>query len=188
MTLDSYRPTLEETPEVAALRAVLADLTRAGIHVGVAPGTFIPEEWALHLQEKYDHRIVEMPDGQHDTMVVLKRKGGARLPTLAERQALALVELEDAASSVALEDNTDRNPAAVRLRAALAVAQSLLRTSAPPVCPVCNDTHTMHSEETGRGYMCTRCPVPCAKCLQGGNGPFCGTTPCACECHQKKGG
>lgn len=48
-----------------------------------------------------------------------------------------------------------------------------------PVCDTCNDTHIMND----KGWMCTRCPVPCQECRQGGNGAFCEHTPCSCECH-----
>jgi hypothetical protein len=62
---------------------------------------------------------------------------------------------------------------------------------AGPVCQTCNDTHLMrlYDIETGedREAMCTHCPVPCAKCRQGGTGPFCATTPCGCECHKSAG-
>ncbi len=53
-----------------------------------------------------------------------------------------------------------------------------------PVCDTCNDTHMMsfHEDEY---VMCTRCPVPCQKCRQGGNGPYCTHTPCDCACHVK---
>jgi hypothetical protein len=61
-----------------------------------------------------------------------------------------------------------------------------------PVCSTCQDTHemTIHrpsgDEQT---VMCTRCPRPCDRCRQGagtpgvGLGPYCATTPCACDCH-----
>lgn len=52
-----------------------------------------------------------------------------------------------------------------------------------PVCARCDDTHTVHLED--RSQMCTACPVPCSECRQGGNGPYCATTPCACACHTK---
>lgn len=57
-----------------------------------------------------------------------------------------------------------------------------------PVCTQCNDTHMMPWQEDVDGnyerkVMCTRCPVPCQKCRAGGNGAFCGETPCACNCH-----
>ena len=53
-----------------------------------------------------------------------------------------------------------------------------------PVCARCDDTHTVHLED--RSQMCTACPVPCSECRQGGNGPYCSTTPCACACHAKQ--
>lgn len=49
------------------------------------------------------------------------------------------------------------------------------------VCDYCKDTHVMPAT----GFMCTRCPTPCQECRQGGNGPFCETTPCSCACHKK---
>lgn len=51
-----------------------------------------------------------------------------------------------------------------------------------PVCSLCDDTHLMQLD--GREVMCTFCPTPCQKCRAGGNGPYCTTTPCDCECHQ----
>jgi hypothetical protein len=56
----------------------------------------------------------------------------------------------------------------------------------PPVCSTCNDTHAMTLGD--RTVMCTRCPTPCQSCRAGGVGPFCGSTPCTCECHAKIGG
>ena len=50
------------------------------------------------------------------------------------------------------------------------------RDQAVPVCPVCQDKHTMPS-----GYLCTACPLPSREC--GGVGAYCFTTPCACTCH-----
>lgn len=38
--------------------------------------------------------------------------------------------------------------------------------------------------EVDQVVMCTRCPLPCRECGQGG--PFCATTPCACACHGKR--
>jgi hypothetical protein len=52
---------------------------------------------------------------------------------------------------------------------------------APPVCITCNDTHTM--ELRGRHVPCTFCPTPCQACRVGGNGAYCTTTPCGCDCH-----
>jgi hypothetical protein len=55
-----------------------------------------------------------------------------------------------------------------------------------PICSTCNDTHRMTLQRDGHEdqvVMCTFCPVPCQKCRENGNGPFCGTTPCACDCH-----
>jgi hypothetical protein len=49
-----------------------------------------------------------------------------------------------------------------------------------PICSACNDTHRM---KTRPEWACTSCPTPCQKCRQGGNGPFCEKTPCACTCH-----
>ena len=55
-----------------------------------------------------------------------------------------------------------------------------------PVCSTCNDTHRMLApEDVGGDWMCTHCPVPCSKCRQGGRGPYCATTPCACVCHRR---
>lgn len=59
-----------------------------------------------------------------------------------------------------------------------------LKAQREPVCSDCNDTHWVDGER-GR-QMCQRCPVPCQKCREGGNGPFCAETPCSCECHQNK--
>ncbi|CAB4126916.1 hypothetical protein UFOVP75_44 [uncultured Caudovirales phage] len=53
-----------------------------------------------------------------------------------------------------------------------------------PVCSHCNDTHKMELHDAT--VMCTRCPIPCRKCQVGGNGPYCTTTPCGCECHGHK--
>ncbi len=53
------------------------------------------------------------------------------------------------------------------------------------ICKRCNDTHIMISNEDGRNFMCTHCPVPCQKCRVNGNGPYCQHTPCDCECHKK---
>lgn len=52
-----------------------------------------------------------------------------------------------------------------------------------PVCSTCRDTHRMRLRD--REVMCTRCPVPCARC-RAGKAPFCETTPCACDCHAAK--
>lgn len=57
-----------------------------------------------------------------------------------------------------------------------------------PICDTCNDTHIMplHNDyDEERQVMCTRCPTPCQKCRAGGNGPFCGETPCSCDCHRE---
>lgn len=51
------------------------------------------------------------------------------------------------------------------------------------VCSRCNDTHRMELNE--RIVMCTKCPTPCKACRAGGNGAYCGATPCACECHRR---
>lgn len=59
---------------------------------------------------------------------------------------------------------------------------------APPdkaaVCSTCNDTHRMHMEDRDRDVPCTRCPLPCQSCRQGGLGAYCGETPCRCACHR----
>lgn len=65
---------------------------------------------------------------------------------------------------------------------------SLERTApvARPVCYACKDTHARTIRRDGyedQVFMCTSCPTPCQKCRAGGNGPFCETTPCSCECH-----
>lgn len=60
-----------------------------------------------------------------------------------------------------------------------------LRTMAL-VCRRCGDTHTAFNAHTGRTMMCTACPVPCDKCRKDGNGPYCATTPCTCDCHKPK--
>lgn len=54
--------------------------------------------------------------------------------------------------------------------------------TAAVTCETCNDTHRMTHGD--REVMCTGCPIPCQLCRQGGNGPFCETTPCACRCHR----
>lgn len=36
----------------------------------------------------------------------------------------------------------------------------------------------------GRTAPCTRCPVPCSKCRQKPQGPYCNETPCPCRCHR----
>jgi len=55
-------------------------------------------------------------------------------------------------------------------------------TVAEPVCKTCSDSHIMNE----KGWMCTRCPVPCHKCsTKPGYGPFCAKTPCECSCHQR---
>ena len=59
---------------------------------------------------------------------------------------------------------------------------------ASPVCATCNDTHAMVLHKDGdvdQTVMCTGCPTPCQKCRQGGNGPYCGVTPCGCACHRR---
>ncbi len=50
------------------------------------------------------------------------------------------------------------------------------------VCSTCSDTHSMSLGD--RTVLCTHCPTPCQSCREGGNGAFCATTPCACDCHQ----
>lgn len=75
-----------------------------------------------------------------------------------------------------------------RLRARVAelerrVAEVMARTARPaPVCSTCDDTHRMTLRD--REVMCTFCPFPCQACRAGGNGPFCSSTPCGCECHR----
>lgn len=54
------------------------------------------------------------------------------------------------------------------------------------VCKICNDAHQMHFEETGTDRLCTHCPTPCQNCRAGGDGPYCETTPCPCDCHKKQ--
>lgn len=59
---------------------------------------------------------------------------------------------------------------------------------AKPVCAVCRDTHLMQIRVDGKEtktVMCTHCPVPCDACRLSGKGPYCGKTPCACDCHKK---
>lgn len=51
-----------------------------------------------------------------------------------------------------------------------------------PVCSTCNDTHRMPLVD--REVMCTHCPTPCENCRAG---PYCGKTPCTCECHRQRG-
>src|SRR5690242_17955735 len=56
----------------------------------------------------------------------------------------------------------------------------------PVVCSTCDDTHemTLHRPNGDeRKVMCTSCPVPCERCRAGGNGPYCTTPRCACDCH-----
>lgn len=55
-----------------------------------------------------------------------------------------------------------------------------------PVCNQCGDTHTVWITGIERMVMCTACPVPCDKCRKDGNGPYCSTTPCTCDCHKPK--
>jgi hypothetical protein len=54
-----------------------------------------------------------------------------------------------------------------------------------PICTTCADTHVMWLGDDGdsRKVMCTRCPVPCQQCREGGNGAYCAVTPCPCGCH-----
>ncbi len=56
-----------------------------------------------------------------------------------------------------------------------------------PICDTCNDTHRMtltRDGEANQVVMCTRCPLPCRECGQGG--PFCTAAPCGCACHVKR--
>lgn len=55
------------------------------------------------------------------------------------------------------------------------------------MCTACNDTHRLRLFSTGDIVMCTQCPIPCQECRAGGNGPYCASTPCTCECHRKIG-
>lgn len=59
--------------------------------------------------------------------------------------------------------------------------EAIAESASKPVCSVCNDTHYV-DHDSGR-QLCTSCPVPCQRCRAGGNGPFCESTPCGCECH-----
>lgn len=64
--------------------------------------------------------------------------------------------------------------------------QDIVARAGAPICSTCGDTHmmTLHSDVGDeREVMCTRCPTPCQECRAGGNGPFCGSTPCDCPCH-----
>lgn len=63
------------------------------------------------------------------------------------------------------------------------VSPTALQPVAAPVCRMCKDTHSLTNEETGITRMCTFCPVPCQRCRINGNGPYCTTTPCPCDCH-----
>lgn len=65
----------------------------------------------------------------------------------------------------------------------LVEARLRLDAKPTPVCSQCNDTHWVETEYGKR--MCQYCPIPCQKCRVGGNGPFCETTPCSCECHKE---
>lgn len=67
------------------------------------------------------------------------------------------------------DEEEDESPAETATRAAL--------------CTTCNDTHLMYLSRLERDVPCTFCPVPCQNCRQGGNGPYCQTTPCGCGCH-----
>lgn len=58
----------------------------------------------------------------------------------------------------------------------------LYASAAAAVCDTCHDTHRMWFGNAFARVLCTHCPVPCQAC-QGGNGPYCETTPCSCSCH-----
>ena len=80
----------------------------------------------------------------------------------------------------------------------LLIGEHLYKPSAPveeppdeePVCSYCGDTHRVEYYDDERGQpvnrMCTHCPTPCQRCRQGGNGPYCESTPCACACHKAR--
>lgn len=56
------------------------------------------------------------------------------------------------------------------------------------VCKTCNDTHRMSFGEDRGEVPCTHCPSPCEKCRGGrGKSAYCEHTPCACECHERRG-
>jgi hypothetical protein len=62
----------------------------------------------------------------------------------------------------------------------------MVRSMTTPICSTCKDTHRMTLTRDGHEdqiVMCTHCPVPCQRCRENGTGPFCGTTPCTCDCH-----
>ena len=52
------------------------------------------------------------------------------------------------------------------------------------ICSHCNDTHFMMLRDAR--VLCTRCPVPCQECREGGTGAFCESTPCPCPCHRDR--
>jgi hypothetical protein len=70
----------------------------------------------------------------------------------------------------------------IERRVAEALARKTPTPDPAPVCSTCDDTHMMALRD--RDVMCTFCPLPCQACRTGGNGPFCSSTPCACECHR----
>lgn len=58
--------------------------------------------------------------------------------------------------------------------------------AATPVCRRCGDTHAVWDSQIERMVMCTACPVPCDKCRKDGNGAYCDTPHCPCDCHKPK--
>lgn len=71
-------------------------------------------------------------------------------------------------------------------RALVVVPCGNLRPPRPYLCAVCKDTHLMDwVDDSGdsRKVLCTHCPLPCPDCREGGTGPYCGATPCDCQCH-----
>lgn len=49
-------------------------------------------------------------------------------------------------------------------------------------CDTCSDTHRMALGEE-LTVPCTRCPLPCDACREGGSGAYCRSAPCDCLCH-----
>ena len=53
------------------------------------------------------------------------------------------------------------------------------------VCQTCEDTHQVWSSKREQYQMCGSCPFPCQGCRANGEGAYCRSTPCDCQCHQK---
>jgi hypothetical protein len=122
-------------------------------------------------------------DGENDR---LKEAHAATKAQLARVMAIlpdALLWVE--AESIKLSDAMPYEACIDEIKAILADADSKDAGEAwregGRVCSTCNDTHLMSLGDDE--VMCTRCPRPCQKCRVGGNGAYCSTTPCACDCH-----